>query len=85
MYKHCITRFNYTSYDIRRAQDTVNARTSHCNVMVLADDDGDESPSSGPASHFLYARVLGTYHVNVIYVGPGSVDFTAHRLEFLWV
>ncbi|KAG2113778.1 uncharacterized protein F5147DRAFT_770419 [Suillus discolor] len=60
MYHHNVARFNYTSYDIRRAQDVINPRTTHCNV-------------------------LGIYHVNVIYIGAGFVDYTPTQMEFLWV
>jgi hypothetical protein len=81
MYRHNIARFNYTTYDVRRAQDVVNPRTSHCNVMVLSSDN-----DVGHEGHrFSYGKVLGVYHVNVIYVGIGMVDFTPFRVEFLWV
>lgn len=86
VYKHHIVHFNYTTYDIRCSQDTINVRTLHSNIMVLAQPDDDEPPAfSQPPPSFHYAKVLGTYHVNLIYIGPGSVDFTAHRFEFLWV
>jgi hypothetical protein len=29
--------------------------------------------------------VIGAYHANVIYTGPGMVDYHARRLDFLWV
>jgi len=77
MYCHNLGRFNYMTYDVRRSQDVINLGTSHHNIMVLANDD-----NSHP---FLYACVLGIYHVNVIYTGGGSVDYTACRVEFLWV
>ena len=35
--------------------------------------------------HFLYAWVLGAYHVNVIYTGPSMCDFKARHFDFLWV
>ncbi|KAF8241067.1 hypothetical protein L208DRAFT_1463696 [Tricholoma matsutake] len=35
--------------------------------------------------HFLYTQVLGRYHVNVIYSGPGMHDFEALHFDFLWV
>lgn len=78
LYEHHICRINYTTYDVRRAQDVVNARTSHCNVMVLA--------SQGP-HRFHFARVLGIYHANVIYTGAiaGRCNYQPTRLEFLWV
>jgi hypothetical protein len=35
--------------------------------------------------YFLYARVLGVYHANVVYTGPGMLDYEARRMDFLWV
>lgn len=34
---------------------------------------------------FRYARVLGVYHANVVYVGPGMTGYQPHRVDFLWV
>lgn len=82
LYCHNIMRINYTTYDIRRAQDTVNPTTSRRDVMVLS---GNQDASDEPHHPFMYARVLGIYHVNALYVGPGRVDFNTRRLEFLWV
>jgi hypothetical protein len=36
-------------------------------------------------SHFVYARVLGIYHVNATYTGPGSTHTNSRRFDFLWV
>jgi hypothetical protein len=81
VYRHNVLTINYTTYDVRRAQDTVNPRTEHCNIMLLQVADG--------ARHqYRYARVLGIYHANVIYSGRGSggkVDHRSRRMEFLWV
>lgn len=81
MYNHNIVRFNYTTYDIRRAQDIINSWTSHCNVMVLRTEDEVEHRGH----RFIYGKVLGIYHVNVIYIGTGFMDYTPIRMEFLWV
>jgi len=81
IYHHKLIRFNFTTHDIQRGTDIVNAGTSRCNVMLLADDVG----SSSNLHRFLHARVLGAYHVNVIYTGPGMHDFEARRFDFLWV
>ncbi|KIM74574.1 hypothetical protein PILCRDRAFT_14341 [Piloderma croceum F 1598] len=68
MYEHNLLRINYTTYDVRRSQDAVNASTSHYNIMMLNKPANDnDSDNDYP---FKYARVLGTYHVNVVYVGP---------------
>jgi hypothetical protein len=80
MYKHNIMKINYTTYDVQRAQDTINPNTDHRDIMLLSAEDSDSSHHQ-----FLYARVLGIYHVNVIYVGDGRSDYGAKRMEFLWV
>jgi hypothetical protein len=82
MYQHQLLRINYTTYDVRRDQDVINPRTSRRDVMVLANNGDDDSDTSHP---FWYARVLGIYHVNVVYTGPGMIDYAARRLDFLWV
>jgi hypothetical protein len=79
MYKHQVLRINYTTYDVRRSQDLINPDTRRRDIMLLSNDDNDESHP------FRYARVLGVYHVNVIYTGPGMLDYQARRLNFLWV
>ena len=65
---------------MRRGTDIINAGTSRCNVMLLANT--DDPPSH---HHFLYARVLGAYHANAIYTGPGMHDHEPRRFDFLWV
>lgn len=83
MYRHNVIRINYTTYNVRRAQDIINPSTPHCNVMLLGQNGED---SSVDQQHpYLYARVLGIYHVNATYVGPGMVDYRSHRIDFLWV
>lgn len=82
MYHHNTARFNYTTYDVRRSQDVINPRTSHCNIMVLSADDDDIRRQG---HKYIYGKVLGIYHVNVIFVGSGMVDYTPLRVEFLWV
>jgi hypothetical protein len=82
IYQHKLIHINYTTYDVRRSQDVANASTTHCNVMTLADPSEHDSVSSHP---FKYARILGVYHVNVVYTGPGMLDYQPRKLEFLWV
>ncbi|KAF8833432.1 hypothetical protein BDN67DRAFT_917013, partial [Paxillus ammoniavirescens] len=67
---------NYTTYDVRHMQDVVNPSTDHCDIMLL---------SNSESHSFSYAHVLSIYHGNVIYCGPGSLDYKPRRLEFLWV
>ncbi|KIJ59839.1 hypothetical protein HYDPIDRAFT_99913, partial [Hydnomerulius pinastri MD-312] len=69
---------NYTMYNIRCAQDVINVNSDHRDIMLL-------SSSSEPSHPFCYARVLGIFHVNVMYTGPGLKDYLPRHLEFLWV
>lgn len=82
MYRHNLMRLNYTTYDVRRAQDVINPSTSHCNVMFLGAREGSTTHEGHP---YLYGRVLGIYHVNATYVGPGMAGYHSRRIDFLWV
>ncbi|KAF8150474.1 hypothetical protein K438DRAFT_1988433 [Mycena galopus ATCC 62051] len=71
-------RVNYTTYDMRIDQDSINPRT-HADVMVI-------SPETGPGAHpFWYARVLGVFHADVLHTGPESRTNGSQSMEFLWV
>ena len=78
IYRHRLLRINYTTYDLQREFDSINPRTDHRDIMLLANSHGDGHP-------FSYARVLGIFHANIVYTGPGSKDFQSRRIEFLWV
>ncbi len=71
-------RINYTTYDMRRAYDTINPCTHPFVIMA--------SPETAPGSHpFWYAAVLGVFYANVQHVGKDSRDYKIRRMEFLWV
>ncbi|KAI0054668.1 hypothetical protein BV25DRAFT_1816733, partial [Artomyces pyxidatus] len=77
IYLHKRMYFHFTTYDVKRGTDLINPGTSRHNIMLL--DDG----TSG--HHFVYARVLGVYHTNVVYTGQDTLDYEPRRLDFLWV
>lgn len=81
LYCHNLMQIRYTTYDVCRKQDTVNPRTPHCDIMVLANNEDE------PDHPFLYARIIGIFHANVIYTGTvdGVVNYCPHQLHFLWV
>lgn len=79
IYHHRTLRINYTSYDVRRAQDVINPNTSHSDVMVLCNSAEEE------LERWQYGRVIGIHHVNVVYTGTGMIDYQPQRLEFLQV
>lgn len=56
--------------------------------MSLADPESDNGsdPLVNNAGHpYLYGRVVGIYHVNIIYNGPGMKGYEAMRFDFLYV
>ncbi|RPD55405.1 hypothetical protein L227DRAFT_566740 [Lentinus tigrinus ALCF2SS1-6] len=77
MYPHNLLRLNYTTYDLRREQDCISPH-KQADIMVLAPE-WDNTP-------FWFARVIGIFHVNTRYVGPGSTHATKkwQRIDFLW-
>jgi hypothetical protein len=75
LYHHNLVRFNYTTYDVRRAQDVINPRTPHHNIMLLQHAEGHDDK-------YRYARVLGIHHINV--VRSGNV-YESRRIDFLFV
>jgi hypothetical protein len=77
IYKHNILRINYTTYDLRRATDSINVRT-HPYIMTLAHEDEEEGTKWHP---YWYAKVLGIFHANVRRTGCPETE----RVEFLWV
>ncbi|KIJ42710.1 hypothetical protein M422DRAFT_170788 [Sphaerobolus stellatus SS14] len=81
MFEHARLRINYTSYDLRRCQDTLNPKGDHRDLMVLAQDDA-QSASFHP---FWYARLIGIYHVNVEYYREDGMLEPPRTMHFLWV
>lgn len=92
IYHHRVFRVNYTTYDIRRAQDSINPRT-HADIMLLAPtrshsdssgSDSDGSTDNDDLPHpFLYARVIGILHVNIRPRGNPTAEL--ERVDVLWV
>ncbi|KAJ3713281.1 hypothetical protein C8R42DRAFT_563993, partial [Lentinula raphanica] len=73
-------RINYTTYDVRRDQDTINPRT-HPDVMVLSPEDEEG------AHPYWYARVLRIFRVQVISTHPraSTIHSGPREMEVLWV
>ncbi|KAI0715990.1 hypothetical protein C8T65DRAFT_606466 [Cerioporus squamosus] len=78
LYIHKIMRVNYTSYDMRREQDSINPRT-HIDIMMLA--------PPGSAHPYLYARVISIFHVNAYRLDPEDHTNTPdpEMLHILWL
>lgn len=52
---------------------------------MVIDDCADAYSSESTSAPYRYAKVLGTYHVNVIFCNDDRVDYTPIRVDFLWV
>lgn len=74
LHSHAGIRLNYTTYDVRRSQDTINLKSGRNCVLAETDDLSSEKP-------FLYARILGIFHANV----SRNARETPQRIDFLWV
>lgn len=83
LYDHKTMRVNYTTYDMRREYNILNPRV-HANVMAVSPLFDHKSSSSEDGHPFVYARVLGIYHAEVIHTVPGQLA-TAHTVEVLFV
>jgi len=83
IYGHKVLRVNYTTYDMRRAQDSINPRT-HPDIMVLSSEDEELRSDSEPCPYW-YSWVIGIYHVEVKHDSPNTVTSDVQHMEFLWV
>lgn len=86
LFSHKLLRVNYTTYDIRRAQDVIHVGTSQCNVILL--NSAYCAETWGSVHPYLYAKVLGVFHANVGFLptssrAAGRVAFK--RIDVLWV
>jgi len=79
LYHHKVVHINYTTYDIRRAQDSLNPRT-HADLIVLALEDDEQNP-------FLYwfGQIVGVFHADILHTGPACKTSEIQQMDFLWV
>ncbi|KAH7877053.1 uncharacterized protein C8R40DRAFT_1168980 [Lentinula edodes] len=79
IFRHKVIRLNYTTYDMRRNQDSCNPRT-HSDIMMLSGD-----PETSSEHPYWFARIIGVYHVDVIHSSGLSQSLLAQKLDFLFV
>lgn len=73
-------QINYVTYNVCCADDILNPNTEHCDIIVL------HSPeNANDHQWFCYTRIIGIYHANVQYTGPGMKDYTPWQMDFLHV
>jgi hypothetical protein len=79
IYTHKTAHLVYSAYDGRRGDDIIWPSCEKANIMII-----NPHRSSTEDHPFLYGKVLGVYHLNVVYV-KGFQDLPPQRLDFLWV
>jgi len=62
LYRHKVLRLNYTTYDLRRDQDSINPRTGG-DIMLLSHEDTDADETHC----YWYARIVAIFHVEVFW------------------
>lgn len=75
IYSHATMAFNYTTYDVRRDQDTISFQSGRRDIMLPSFEDDSRSHP------YWYARVMGVYHAKVFY-HQAAKDA---RVDFLYV
>lgn len=83
LYRHKVVRINYTTYDLRRNQDSLNPRT-HADFMTLAHEETVTDASDKPPAYW-YGRIVGIFHADVVHNGLLSKTTEPQHIEFLWV
>ena len=79
IYRHKVLRVNYTTYDLRRSQDSLNPRSRNADFMIIAPNNNEDTHS------YWYGRILGIFHANVHHIGPRSHSLQSQKMEFLFV
>ncbi|CDO77994.1 hypothetical protein BN946_scf184723.g1 [Trametes cinnabarina] len=67
-YEHKVISFNYPTYYMHRAQDSINPQM-HVNVMLLSEDKDDENP-------YWYTRVVLVYHALLSFIHTDDPDIS---------
>ncbi|PPR03767.1 hypothetical protein CVT24_007510 [Panaeolus cyanescens] len=78
LYEHSVLRVNYTTYDLRRSQDSFNPRT-HADILLLSDTSENDHP-------FSYARIFRLFHVDITYHCQDGRSFMVPKtFDIAWV
>jgi hypothetical protein len=79
LHEHSVLQVNYTMYNLRREQDTINPRTC-ADIMVLSHEDDDEHHP------YWYAQVIRIFHLDIWYYGDKNTSTSKPlRMHILFV
>ncbi|KAJ7053545.1 hypothetical protein C8F01DRAFT_921943, partial [Mycena amicta] len=76
IYRHKTIRFNYTTYDVRRKQDSCNPRTQSDIMVLNPSDNKTKSP-------YWFGCITGIGHINVLHTGRRSRSDKIQTFDFL--
>jgi hypothetical protein len=80
IYSHATAAINFTTYDVRRDQDSMNINSGRSNVIVPAFESSSETDQ---ATHpYWYAHILKIHHVQVFF---GVNSRVSERMDFFFV
>jgi hypothetical protein len=85
IYCHKVLRVNYTTYDLRRGQESLNPRLlDRANVVVLSpeNDQENEDPHRTGMPEFLESTMPAS---RIRHIGPSSKSPEPHKMDFLFV
>lgn len=81
---HGTMRVNYTTYDNRRSQDTINASTRPYILLHESQSESTTATCSSASEHpYRYADVQAVFHVR--YIDMAFSSSKAVRMDILWV
>ncbi|KAH6911820.1 hypothetical protein BKA70DRAFT_1268579 [Coprinopsis sp. MPI-PUGE-AT-0042] len=94
IYQHQRIQINYTTYDCRRAQETLSmvrdteeaGPSSEKRPFILLQAHEPPPKPGDPDPHpYWYAEVVGIFHANVMYNDPDSFKTETQVMDFLWI
>jgi hypothetical protein len=66
IFKHKALRMNYTTYNLRHAQDSLSSRT-HADFMTLPCESDIHPESTSSCFPYRFGRIIGIFHTMVLY------------------
>ncbi|EJD08235.1 uncharacterized protein FOMMEDRAFT_72012, partial [Fomitiporia mediterranea MF3/22] len=75
LYKHRVIHVNYTTYNVRRVQDSLNP-CLYADIMVYLDDQYFNYL-------FIFVQIVSIFHVNVAYFRPRLSSLHYKRIDFV--
>ena len=83
IFQHKVLCVNYTTYNVCCNQDIFNPGGDLRDLIMLATPGSDKESETW--HRFCYAQLIGVYHANIHFIGPGSKDYLPRRFDLVHV